>query len=56
MFQRQYGKNGGRCGVCGDPWDEATPRKYEAGSVATPSPRPVRVYRVGDDIPVSEMV
>ena len=54
--QRQYGVNQGRCGVCGDPWDEPTPRKYEAGSSYTLSPRPVRAYRMGGDIPVSTPV
>ncbi|XP_076438798.1 uncharacterized protein LOC143277782 [Babylonia areolata] len=51
-FDRQHGQNGGRCGVCGDPWDEPPPRKYEAGNVTTLNPRPVRVYHMGGDIPV----
>ena len=28
-FQRQWEVNGGRCGVCGDPWDEEV-REHEA--------------------------
>jgi hypothetical protein len=30
-FGRQWRKNGGRCGVCGDAWDEPVPRAGEAG-------------------------
>ena len=30
-LQRQYTRNKGRCGICGDPWDEKQPRKNEAG-------------------------
>ncbi|XP_070178706.1 tetratricopeptide repeat protein 23-like isoform X4 [Littorina saxatilis] len=51
-YNRQYGSNGGRCGVCGDPWDEPPPRRHEAGGITTPSPRPVRVYQVDGEIPV----
>ncbi|XP_050715043.1 uncharacterized protein LOC126997873 [Eriocheir sinensis] len=28
-FVRQWRKNRGRCGVCGDPWDEPVPRPHE---------------------------
>ena len=28
-FQRQWEKNGGKCGVCGDAWDLAQPRENE---------------------------
>lgn len=28
---RQWERNGGRCGVCGDPWDEPRPRRNENG-------------------------
>ena len=28
---RQWQRNGGRCGVCGDPYDEAQPRSGEGG-------------------------
>ena len=29
FFQHQWGINGGKCGVCGDPWDGV--REHEAG-------------------------
>lgn len=29
LFQRQWSINGGKCGVCGDPWNG--PREHEAG-------------------------
>ena len=28
--QRQWVTNGGKCGICGDPWDQS-PRKHEVG-------------------------
>lgn len=28
-FVRQWRKNHGRCGVCGDPWDVPEPRPHE---------------------------
>ncbi|XP_025423907.1 uncharacterized protein LOC112693172 [Sipha flava] len=30
-FTRQYQTNGGKCGICGDPWDSPQPRLHEAG-------------------------
>ncbi|VVC35508.1 Cellulose/chitin-binding protein, N-terminal [Cinara cedri] len=30
-FTRQYQTNGGKCGICGDPWDIPQPRPNEAG-------------------------
>ncbi len=27
----QYDKNGGKCGVCGDSWDDQRPRDHENG-------------------------
>ena len=30
-FSRQWSKNGGKCGMCGDPWDAAPPRDGEGG-------------------------
>lgn len=30
-YSRQWSKNHGRCGVCGDPWDIPRPRPNEAG-------------------------
>ncbi|CAL8143129.1 unnamed protein product [Orchesella dallaii] len=32
-FFVQYDKNGGQCGICGDPYDEAQPRRHEAGGL-----------------------
>ncbi|KAF2353622.1 Cellulose/chitin-binding protein N-terminal [Trinorchestia longiramus] len=29
----QYGKNDGKCGVCGDVWTEEVPRSHEAGGI-----------------------
>ncbi|KAG6464063.1 uncharacterized protein LOC115452786 [Manduca sexta] len=30
-FTRQWNKNGGKCGVCGDAWDAPPPRAHEPG-------------------------
>ena len=30
-FTRQWQVNGGKCGVCGDPWDSPQPRDNEGG-------------------------
>ncbi|GAB6033081.1 hypothetical protein CHUAL_012695 [Chamberlinius hualienensis] len=30
-FTRQWNQNGGRCGICGDPWDASHPRDNEEG-------------------------
>ena len=30
-FSRQWQQNKGRCGVCGDPWDQPRPRDNEGG-------------------------
>ena len=30
-FSRQWQRNKGRCGICGDPWDTPQPRLHEAG-------------------------
>lgn len=30
-FTRQWQKNGGKCGICGDAWDMPVPRPHEAG-------------------------
>lgn len=30
-FTRQWKRNGGQCGVCGDPWDAPAPRAHELG-------------------------
>lgn len=31
MFLVQWSNNDGKCGVCGDAYDQAHPRKHEAG-------------------------
>lgn len=30
-FSRQWNKNNGNCGICGDAWDQKTPRPHEFG-------------------------
>lgn len=30
-YSRQWNKNGGKCGICGDAWDQPTPRPHELG-------------------------
>lgn len=30
-FTRQWNRNGGKCGICGDPWDSPKPRPHELG-------------------------
>lgn len=32
-FSRQWSTNGGKCGICGDPWDSPQPRPNEAGGM-----------------------
>ena len=50
-FTRQWQINGGKCGVCGDPWDQMQPRenegggKYGRGTIT-------RVYKQGEDFRV----
>ena len=31
FIQKQWGKNGGKCGVCGDDWEDPQPRANEVG-------------------------
>ncbi|XP_076466483.1 uncharacterized protein LOC143297847 [Babylonia areolata] len=50
-LQRQWLKNEGRCGVCGDPYDAPQPRENEAGGVYANGVI-VRTYRQGQVIPV----
>ncbi|XP_071110324.1 uncharacterized protein [Haliotis cracherodii] len=49
-FQRQWGVNGGKCGVCGDPWDGKRENeaggKYANGIIA-------RKYKPGETITVN---
>lgn len=52
-FTRQWNKNGGKCGVCGDAWDSPKPRPHELGGrlgkgviVRRYAPRDVIVIKV----------
>ena len=54
-FSRQWTKNGGRCGQCGDAWDLAQPRPGEAGGkfgrgVIVRSYRPGQTVKVTVDV------
>jgi len=44
-FGRQWVQNGGKCGICGDPWD-ASPREHESGGKYA-SGTIVRTYKSG---------
>jgi len=46
--QTQWKVNGGRCGVCGDPWNTAEPRDHELGGRYASHGIIVRRYRPGD--------
>jgi hypothetical protein len=48
-FAKQWGENGGKCGICGDSWDE--PKDYEKGG-AKYLGKIVRNYAPGTNIPV----
>lgn len=48
-FQRQWTKNGGKCGVCGDAYDLPPPRPNEDGGVFGKGIL-IRTYRSGDVI------
>ena len=50
-FKHQYGRNGGRCGICGDPAD-AWPRQHEAPGGRFANGIITRQYRPGQDIVV----
>lgn len=50
-FSRQWNKNGGKCGICGDPWDSPTPRAHEAGGKYGLGVI-VRKYKPGASIPI----
>ena len=45
-------ENGGRCGVCGDPWDARRPRPGEAGGLLGRGVT-TRVYRPGQTVSLS---
>ncbi|KAL7640472.1 UNVERIFIED_CONTAM: hypothetical protein RMT77_008747 [Armadillidium vulgare] len=51
-YSRQWKKNKGRCGVCGDPWDEPRPRPNESGGIFGTG-LISRVYREGEEITVT---
>ncbi|XP_046141975.1 uncharacterized protein LOC114878203 isoform X1 [Osmia bicornis bicornis] len=50
-FTRQWQRNKGKCGICGDAWDTPTPRPHETGGKYGNSVI-VRKYRTGSVIPV----
>jgi len=52
MAQTQWKVNGGKCGVCGDPWNAPEPRDHELGGRYVPVVLIVRRYRPGDVVPV----
>ncbi|XP_011166939.1 uncharacterized protein LOC105200861 [Solenopsis invicta] len=50
-FTRQWQRNKGKCGICGDAWDSPTPRVHETGGKYGNGVI-VRRYRTGSVIPV----
>jgi len=51
--QTQWMLNGGKCGVCGDPWNAPAPRDHELGGRFTPAHAIIaRRYRRGGVVPV----
>ncbi|KAK0162803.1 hypothetical protein PV327_006549 [Microctonus hyperodae] len=50
-FTRQWTRNSGKCGICGDAWDTKTPRAHETGGKYG-NGIIVRKYRTGAIIPV----
>ncbi|XP_012282768.1 uncharacterized protein LOC105700977 [Orussus abietinus] len=50
-FTRQWQRNSGKCGICGDPYDTPTPRPHESGGKFGNGVI-VRRYRTGATIPV----
>ncbi|XP_076397096.1 uncharacterized protein LOC100878113 isoform X2 [Megachile rotundata] len=50
-FTRQWQRNKGKCGICGDAWDTPTPRQHETGGKYGNGVI-VRKYRTGSVIPV----
>ncbi|XP_071447948.1 uncharacterized protein [Hetaerina americana] len=50
-FSRQWQRNGGKCGVCGDPWDAPQPRAHEAGGKYAQGVI-VRSYKMGSVVPI----
>ena len=54
-FGRQWQKNGGKCGICGDPWDMPTPRDGESGGKFGRGVI-VRSYTAGQTIKISTQI
>jgi len=54
-YKRQWLKNGGRCGVCGDPWDLPQPRDGERGGTFGEG-EVVRTYTEGQWANVSAQI
>ena len=52
-FAKQWNENGGKCGICGDAWDE--PKDYEKGG-AKYLGKIVKNYTPGTIIPVTVQV
>ena len=50
-FKHQYGRNNGKCGICGDPAD-AWPRQHEAPGGRFANGIITRQYKPGQDIVV----
>ncbi|KAH0954937.1 hypothetical protein HN011_012323 [Eciton burchellii] len=50
-FTRQWQRNKGKCGICGDPWDSPIPRAHEMGGKYGNGVI-VRRYKTGSVIPV----
>ena len=51
-YDRHRNQNGGKCGICGDAWDERSPRKGEGGGRFGTGVI-VRQYRPGQTIKIS---
>lgn len=50
-FTVQWELNGGKCGVCGDPWNEPKPRSHEIGGIFA-NGKLVRQYTTGQVIDI----
>jgi hypothetical protein len=53
-FKRQWEQNGGRCGICGDAWDEEV-KSYEKGGDKYLG-KIVKNYTVNQQLPVTVQV
>jgi len=59
-FSRQWDSNGGKCGICGDPWDAPQPRANEAGGrfgngVITRRYRKNQLIKIGVELTANHM-